>query len=59
MLTELAVSLLIHIREGEERSKDVHPPWMIKRDMVEKVPNLEITRQGFKYWLPHVLVKFI
>ena len=32
---------------------------MIKRDMVEKVPNLEITRQGFKYWLPHVLVKFI
>ena len=47
------------IREGEECSKDVRPPWMIKRDMVEKVLNLEITRQGFKYWLPHVVVRFI
>ena len=45
--------------QGEERSKDVHPLWMIKRDMVEKVLNLEITRQGFKYWLPHVLLRFV
>lgn len=29
---------------------------MVKRDMMEVVLNLEINRQGFKSWLPHVLV---
>lgn len=36
-----------------------HPLEMIKRDKVEKVPNLEIDRQGPKSCLPYVLVGFI